>query len=225
MAARCATLAELIALAPEFSSVGTQSTAELVVSVAAATGTLTLLNDKGALPVQETFTAGVDWVNGLTPALTAEAIAAALTANSTLVEATSIDATVYVASIATGYESTLAVSSDDASMTWSTPTLEGGDAALNHALLCTCSMINIDCWGIKASCGHAYLAAHFLALETGIGTGGTVKRRRIDKLEIEFGTYVPSSSIESTNWGQAYEQMKKTLFIVPLPGRGVLACL
>lgn len=225
MAQRCATIDELIALAPGFTSVGTQSTATLVVSLAAAAGTLTFLNDKGALPVQETYTAGSEWTNGATPTLTAVAIAAALNTSSALVTATNIGATVYVASVATGYESTLAVTSSDPSMTWSSATLTGGDAQLNEALLCSCSMINMEYWGVKASCGHSYLAAHFLALETGIGADGTVKRKRLDKLEIEFGTYVPTSSIDSTRWGQLYQTMKATLFIVPIPGRGVLSCL
>lgn len=224
MAQRCATLAELLDTAPEFSSVGPQSTNTLTVTIAAAVGTLTLLDETGILPVQETFTAGVEWTNGGTPAATATAIAVALSAGA-LVTATAIGDTVHVASVASGALGLIGSTSSDVSMVWTTATLEGGDVKLNEALACTCLQIQQECWGLKASCGHTYLAAHVLALQTGTGADGTVKKKRIKDLEIEFGTFVPTSSMDSTRWGQLYQQIKGTLMVLPFAGRKTLVCL
>lgn len=225
MAQRCATLEELLETAPEFASVGPQSTNTLTVTNAAAVGTLTLLDQTGTLPVQETYLAGTDWTNGGTTALTATAISDAINAASSLVTTTAIGAVVHFASVATGSLGLIDTTSNDATMVWTTATLEGGDVKLNEALACTCLQIQQECWTLKASCGHTYLAAHVLALMTGIGADGTVKKKRIKDLEIEFGTFVPTSSMDSTRWGQMYQQIKGTLMVLPFAGRKTLVCL
>lgn len=225
MAQRCATLAELLETAPEFASVGPQSTNTLTVTNAVAVGTLTLFDQTGILPVQEAYLAGTSWTNGGTPEATAQAISDAINGASSLVSTVAIGAVVHFASVATGSLGLIGTTSDNATMVWTTATLEGGDVKLNEALACTCLQIQQECWTLKASCGHTYLAAHYLALMTGIGADGTVKKKKIKDLEIEFGTFVPTSSMQSTKWGQLYQQIKGTLMVLPFAGRKTLVCL
>ena len=94
------------------------------------------------------------------------------------------------------------------------------DDVAQFALDAACCMVNLECWGKKASFGSLYLAAHLLAMQTGIDAGGTVERKKIDKIEIQFSTTTPSDGdLGSTKWGQNYLAIRRTLMILPVPGR------
>jgi len=134
-------------------------------------------------------------------------------------------AVVYLSSKGTGPVSLHALEvSDPLSFILSGATLTGGDAWATFALECACAQINLGCWGAKADCAHIYLTAHFLSLQSGSGGGGgEVKKKKIDKIEVEFETTAPTDGdLGSTKWGRLYLQLRKSLFIAPVPGRRIL---
>ena len=227
MAKACATLSEFLTQAPEFSTIGPVSTGTLEVAVQPIAGdTFTISTPPGVFPaVVETYEAGVDFAIGATRGDTAQNIVDALNAVSTLVDAGPQASAVFtMASKATGSLTLYTLTaSDPASIVFATPTLEGGDAIVSFQLACACSQINLECWGIKADCAHVYLTGHFLALQTGIGEGGVLNRKKIDKIEAGFQVSAPSDGdLGSTKWGRMYLQLRKSLFIAPLPGRRIL---
>ncbi len=231
MAMNCATLAEFLTQAPDFKEVGPTSKSELAVQGVLAGDSFTITDTQSFPPRVETWTAvaGAPAANqfeiGVDDDATAANIATALGA-SALVNAGAVGNLVFVQSVATGPCSLYTLASSSATLTWTTATLEGGDAVVQFALSCACAQINLACWGNKADCAHIYLSAHYLALQTGVGAGaGTVKRRKIDKLEIEFETQPPSDAdLGATKWGLMYLQLRKSLFIAPVAGRRFLVC-
>jgi hypothetical protein len=225
MAARCATLSEFLTQAPVFKTVGPQSSGAVTVAVNPAPGDVFTLTDTYSTPnVVETYTADTDFAIGATPADTAVNLAAAIEANP-LASASAASGVVTIVSTGTGPASMLAMATDNpVAMVLSGATLSGGDAWAVFALECTCSQINVECWGVKASCGHVYLAAHFLALQTGVGGGGgTVKRKKIDKVEVEYAVESSSDAdLGATTWGRLYLQTRKSILVLPLPGRRIM---
>ena len=86
----------------------------------------------------------------------------------------------------------------------------------------TCSMINIECWGNKASSAHILLTAHFMAVEDN-QEGGPTKRKKIDKLEIENAVKENSDEeFGSTKWGRLYLAMRRTVPFFGTVGRQIL---
>lgn len=229
MPQRCATLNEFVDLVPEFLTLGDASTGTLVVASQPAPGdSITLADPYAFPPVVETLIAGTDYAIGVDEAATAANIAAAMDAGS-LVTASAIGATVYVASVKTGAAGNVGVSTTNpAALAWSGVALTGGDALVLFSLDCACSMIALDCWGSKASCGHVYLAAHMLAVASGLagGESGPVNRKKIDKIEISNAATGLATGLDanfgSTKWGRLYLAMKKTIFVAPIAGRRFL---
>jgi hypothetical protein len=227
MAQRCATLSEFLTQAPEFKTVGPVSTGTVTVAINPAPGDKLTIADTFTIPaILETFTAGTDYAIGATPETTAANLATALNNTSALVSAQAVGAAVTLVSKGTGSVSLYALGVDDPlSLILSGPTLEGGDAQASFALSCACAQINLACWGVKADCAHVYLTGHFLALQsgTGGGGGGAINRKKIDKIEIGYQTTAPSDGdLGATKWGRLYLQLRKSIFIPPLPGRRIL---
>jgi hypothetical protein len=220
MPQRCATIDELLVLAPEFLTAGSQSTGTLTFASNPAPGDAVTLSTQYDVPiVAETYVAGTDFTIGVDETETATNFVTGL-ASSALVTATSSGPVVSVLSLNTGPVSVLETTSTAASMVWTDPTLMGGDALVNEVLECTCCMINTEAWGQKASCGHTYLAAHFLAT-AGYGSGeqGVVSGKSIDKLSLSFSTPTPTDSeFATTRWGRMYVAMQSTLFTLGLSG-------
>lgn len=226
MAQRCATLAEFVDLVPEFLTLGDASTATLVVAVQPAPGDTITLSDPYAFPpVVETLEAGVDYAIGATVEDTASNIATALAAG-TLTTAQAQGSTVYVSSVKTGAAGGVVVStSNSVALVWSGSALAGGDALVLFALDCSCSMINLECWGTKASCASIYLAAHVLTVAGG-GEQGPVNMKKIDKIQVSYSATGLATGVDanfgSTRWGRLYLAMKKTIFIAPFAARSRL---
>ncbi len=92
-------------------------------------------------------------------------------------------------------------------------------AAVDLALETAQCMVNLERWGERASLAHTYLSAHFLAEATGVARGDQLKRKRIDKLELEFQNAASSSDLGSTKWGRQYLALRSGLFSPPIVGR------
>lgn len=230
MAERCATLAEFLVQAPEFKSVGPVSTGTITVDVQPAPGDeITISNMFVAPPVVETLVADTDFAIGADVDETAANISTALNVGlpSTLVDSGFLGNIVYLNSKTTGSCTLYGLTTDNAvAFILSSPTLEGGDAIVDFELECACSQINIECWGIKSDCAHIYLTGHFMAVRTGIGASGIVNNKKIDQIQVGFAVTAPSDAeLGSTKWGRSYLLLKRTLLILPVPGRRVLPIL
>ncbi len=227
MAARCATLAEFLAQAPDFRTVGPQSSATLTVAVQPIAGDSLKLTDTYSLPnTVETWEAGVDFAIGATTADTAANLAAAISTG-TLATATATGSIITIVSVGTGPVSLYAMSvTDPVSMVLSSATLEGGDVQALFALDCACAQINVECWGTKADCAHVYLTAFFLSISSGTGGGGgAVSSKTIDKISVSYAVATPSgknAQMASNKWGQLYLQLRKSVFVGPIAGRAFL---
>lgn len=221
MPARCATLAEFLAGAPEFLTFGEQSDGTLTVASQPDPGdTISLATRFGVPLVTETYVADADFNIGATPTLTAVSIALALNGG-TLVAAASSGAVVSTLS-GTGPLCTLALaSSNPAALVWDESPMTPGGNIVQTMLDCVCQQINFDCFGEKAECAHRFLTAHFLAMQGGgSGESGAVSSKKIDKLAISFAVTTPSDGdLGSTKWGRMYMQLKKSILIFPLVGR------
>jgi hypothetical protein len=230
MAARCATIEEFLRAAPEFLNAGEQSDGTLTVLVNPSPGdTLTLATRFGVPIVTESYVgvAGApsagEFEIGVDAAATAANIATAL--NGGALAAASAAGTVVSILTANGPIGSLTLtSSDEASMLWDESPMTPGTAQVQFALDCTCSQINIECWGVKADCGHIYLAAHFLAMQGwGSGQSGAVSSKSIDKLSISYAVSPPSDGdLGRTKWGSLYMQMRKSLFVPGIAARAIL---
>jgi hypothetical protein len=222
MPQRCATLAELLIAAPEFLTTGGLSTGVLTFASNPAPGdVITLATQYGVPLATETYVADTDFVIGVDAAATAGNFATALSAGA-LAIGTAAAGVVTVISQSTGPIGVLTTVSSDASMVWTDATLLGGDDIVNEVLSCTCSMINLECWGSKASCGSTYLAAHFLAT-MGFGTGevGPISSKKIKDLSLTYAISASSDAeFGSTRWGRLYTMMRDTLLIGGLSTRG-----
>ncbi len=226
MARACVTLDGFIELFPEFASFGAASKASLAVTGDPAPGSsVTVTLDRQDLPEAFSLTAGTDFaVAAGDTAQTAANIAAAFNLQGTL-EASSIPSSVYIKTKAPGWASQYALASDSPEMVWSDTRMARGDDQIEQVLACTCCMINLDQWGDKASCGHAYLAAHFLTVEAG-GEAGILSNRKIDT--IQEGYTVPTyaqgdAGFALTRFGRLYLQLRATLLTPPFIGRKHLA--
>jgi hypothetical protein len=80
------------------------------------------------------------------------------------------------------------------------------------------STIDLGVWGSKASFGHAFLSAHFLAVAgntvTGGGESGPLVTRTFDKMTEQYAvaaTIVGTSGYSSTRFGRMYESMLASL--------------
>jgi hypothetical protein len=219
---RCATIEELLVAAPEFLQAGEKSDGTLTVASQPAPGdTLTLATRFGVPIVTETYVADTDFAIGANETETATNIATALSAGA-LLAATSTGPVVSVLSQATGPVGSLALTSSDVAMVWNESPMTPGTAIVDLFLSCACQQINLDCWGDKADCAHIFLTAHFLAMG-GYGSGekGVVTSKKIDKLAISYAAGAPSDSdLGNTRWGRMYTQIRKTLLILPIAGRG-----
>ncbi len=221
MPQRCATLAEFLAAAPEFLRAGEQSDGMLTVVSNPAPGDTIVLSTRFGVPiVTETLIADTDFAIGVDEAETATNIATALNGG-TLVAASSMGSIVSILS-SNGPVGSLTLTSSAASMVWDENPMTPGAGIVQMMLDCACQQINLDCWRAKADCAHIFLTAHYLAV-AGFGTGeqGMVSSRSIDKLSISYATAAPSDAeLGTTRWGRMYTQLRKTILVLPLVGRG-----
>jgi hypothetical protein len=197
-----------------------------VVTQPAPGDVFTLVDSSNLLPVVETYEAGVDFAIGATEADTASNLAAAISLRA-LATAAAVGAVVTIVSAATGPNGLLGMTTSNAvALVLSGPTLTGGDVQVQFALDCACAQINVGCWGTKADCAHVYLTAFFLSTSSGAGGGGgSVSSKTIDKISVSYAVATPSGAdaqMASNKWGQLYLQLRRSLFVAPLPGRRFL---
>ena len=167
MPASCATRAEFLAVAPEFSSYGPTSTARITAN-AGTVGDRFILTSAD-FPnetieweaVAASPTLGSEYLAGTGPE-TASSLVNSINARGEYVIATvTSGSTSALESIQTGVDGLHAISDKPvgAFQFLTGPTLEGGAALIDQALACACSQINLECWGDKAQCAHIYLTA------------------------------------------------------------------
>lgn len=234
MPASCATRSEFLAIAPEFSSYGPTSSGQVVPNVSTPGDQFSIRSASNAPAVLLTFeavaaspTLGSEYLAGATSADTAESLAASINAAGQLATASVSGNIIYIDSIETGVDGlhTIDDKPDGIFQFLTGNTLEGGAALIDQALACACSQINLECWGSKAQCAHVYLTAHMLTVANG-GEAGPVNRRKIDKIEESFAAVGTATGLDAsfatTKWGRLYLQLKKSLFIAPVPGRRFL---
>jgi hypothetical protein len=233
MAASCATRSEFLAIAPEFATYGPTSSAQAVANASTPGDRFFIRSASNDPAVLLTFTAvaasptlGAEYLAGATPEDTAASLAESINAAGQLATASAVGAVVYLDSVETGVNGLHEISADPAAaFTLSAATLEGGAALIDQALACACSQINLECWGTKAQCAHVYLTAHMLTVANG-GESGPATRRKIDKIEESFSNVVSTDNLDpsfsTTKWGRLYLQLRKSLFIAPVPGRRFL---
>lgn len=223
MAKACATMAEFLTIAPEFKTLGPQSSGSVTLVVQPTPGDVfTLTDSSGLIPVVESYEVGVEFALGADKEATAANLAAAISLGALATTGVS-GAVVTVVSVSTGPVSLLGMTtSNPTSFLLSGATLTGGDVQVLFALGCACSQINLGCWGDKADCGHVYLTAYFLSESSGTGGGGAVSSKKIDKISVTYATATPSGAdalLQSNKWGALYVQMRRSLFVAPIPGR------
>ena len=92
----------------------------------------------------------------------------------------------------------------------------------------TVDQISLDCWNLKASTGHAALAAHYVTIsKSSSGEKGVVSERQIDKLRIKYAEGnvaqgVTDPHFSTTRYGRMYLAIRSTLLIAGTVGRTVL---
>lgn len=232
MAASCVTALEFFqATGTEFVNLGVSSIGQITVaSVGAAGATITiggvpLTAVAGArTPGSDDFSLASGTVLGVAQSIV-DAINDAANSFTTLVTAALLtpgEPSLQVTTVATGYYSTLpfvtsvplvyVLDPDDGN-------LSGGEVMITTILDSTCQMLG-DCWGVKKSWGHIYLAAHFATISQG-GAGGPVSSRSIDKISESYAITPPSDpDLGSTKWGLMYLALRATLINLPVAGRG-----
>ncbi len=233
MAARCATLEEFLAFAPEFRTAGSTSTGHVVPGVSPPGDRFFIRAASNSPAVVLTITAvaasptlGTEYLAGATGDETAASLAASINAAGQLATASVSVNNLYLESIQTGVDGLHTLSDKpEGIFTFITgETLVGGAELIETTLACACSQINIECWGGKADCAHLYLTAHMLSLAIG-AESGPVSSRTIDKISESYAIAAASGSdadLSSTRWGRLYAQMRRSLFVAPLPGRRFL---
>lgn len=95
------------------------------------------------------------------------------------------------------------------------------DEQVELILECTCHMINLECWGKKASCGHLYLAAHFAATQLG-EEAGVLTSRTVGRISEGFSasfTNAPGDVWKTTKYGRLYWALFRTLLKTPIAAR------
>ncbi len=221
MTQRCVTLAEFLLQAPEFLTFGSESDGTLTVASQPDAGdTITLATRYGVPIVTETYVADTDFDIGGDETATATNIAAALDGGE--LAAASSDGAVVSILTATGPVGALALTSDTVDLVWNETPMTPGEEQVMFALNCACSQINLGCWGVKADCAHVYLTAHFLELQGRTGSGAANTSKTIDKLAIGFAIGVISSELVQTKWGRMYSQLRESVLVLPVIGRGLV---
>jgi len=95
------------------------------------------------------------------------------------------------------------------------------DAQVELILECTCHMINLECWGKKALCGHLYLAAHFAATQLG-EEAGPLTGKTIGRISESFSSSFTNMSGDvwrTTKYGRMYWAQYRTLLKTPIAAR------
>jgi hypothetical protein len=205
---------------PGFLRFGEQSDGTLTVATQPAPGDVITLATRYGVPlVTETYVAGTDFAIGGSTAVTATNIMG--TINSGALAAASASGSVVSILTDSGPVGALALTSSvPAVLVWDESPMTPGEAQVQFFLDCACSMINLDCWGNKADCGHIYLTAHFLTVASGIADG-TITSKKIDKLAISYAGAPPGEGeLSETRWGRMYMALKRTLVVMPVVGRG-----
>jgi hypothetical protein len=233
MVARCATLDEFLAVAPEFRTAGSTSTGHIVPGVSTPGDLFSIRSASNAPAVLLVFeavasspTLGTEYLAGATSEETAASLAASINAAGQLAKASVSSNNLYLESIETGVDGLHTLSDKpDGIFTFITgETLAGGAVLINQTLSCACSQINLACWGVKSDCAHIYLTAHMLSLAIG-QESGPVSSRTIDKISESYAIAAATGSdagLSSTPWGRLYAQLRRTLFVAPLAGRRFL---
>lgn len=223
MAASCLTVEEILQAAPEFNTFGPASSGTLtILSVGAPGDTLTfagvtLTAVAGARTSgSDDFSLASATVPGVAQSIL-DALADPLNSFTTIltaiVQIPGVPTVLALTSVTTGYYSTIPIASSDALVyELSGATLLGGEVLITTITDSTCQMQG-DCWGVKKSWGHLYLAAHFATLAAG-GAGGPVTSRSIDKISESFAPTPfaqTDAALSSTKWGIMYLALRKTL--------------
>lgn len=219
MAQSCATLAEFLAQVPEFLTFGSESDGTLTVDTQPSPGdVLTLATRFGVPIVTETYVADTDFSIGVDEATTATNIAVAIDGGQ--LAAASSDGSVVSILTASGPVGALELTSSvPAVLVWDETPMTPGADQVQFVLDCTCQQINLQCWGQKADCGHIWLTAHYLSVQSG-QSGGSVSGKSIDKLSISYAVTAPSDpELGATKWGRMYLQLRQSIVILPVVGR------
>lgn len=226
-----ATLTDFLSVVSDFNALGAKSVATVEVLAVPTAGDKLTISNEFVLPnviarMTASDTPGAnEFLIGVDEAETATNLAAAL--DNALVEAVVLadDVTVQVVSKLTGPTSEFAIaSSNPSALSVSGATLAGGSDTVDAYLAAAGRQINLEAFGTRASDAHIYLTAHMLTSVGGSsGAGGPVKRRKIDKLEIEYAVNPPTDSeLGSTKWGVLYLQLLNSAPLFGLPGRRAL---
>lgn len=232
MAARCATLEEFLAFAPEFRTAGSTSTGRVTANPGTVGDRFILVS---AQFPNETYvweavaaspTLGSEYLAGTGPEV-ASSLVDSINAQGQYMTATVTSGSTFaLESIQTGVDGLHVLSDKPVGVFQflTGDTLVGGAELIETTLACACSQINVECWGAKADCAHLYLTAHMLSLAIG-AESGPVSSRTIDKISESYAIAAASGSdadLSSTRWGRLYAQMRRSLFVAPLPGRRFL---
>jgi len=219
----CSSLSAFLAITgSDFTALGSVSTATVTWL---GTGTVgdTLTIGSGPTQVVMTAVAGPrvagsnTWsVDGADTAEAASFAAAVADSGLSSILTASLDGLVLtLTTVATGPASELSIATSDALVyQLSGSAFEGGSDLIDFTLSTTCSMLAPLCWGAKQAAASVYLAAHFLAIQSGSGEGGAISSKAINKISIGFAAtpFNPSdAAFASTKWGRLYLALKSTI--------------
>lgn len=89
----------------------------------------------------------------------------------------------------------------------------------------TAGQINISQWGLKASVGHALLAAHALTVSEG-KERGPINQMSIDKLSVVHAAVGTATQLDAnystTKWGRLFLACRASLIVIGIVGRRTL---
>lgn len=219
------TVSSFLSIAGEFASAGQASTGTVAWLGAGVAGQTIVIG-----PLEFTAVAGAraagstTWsVVGTTSAQASSFVAAIADSEAAdLLTAAKVTPTsVMLTTLSTGPASELSLETTaPATYEMSGPNLTGGSTLIEFTLNVAASMVNASAWRAKANAATIYLAAHMLAVETGLGGGetGVITSRGMDRLSTanastSFDT--GDAAMASTRWGRMYLALRKTLLVTP----------
>ena len=219
---RCATLAEYLALKPEFRTFGPSSVGSVSVAQQPAPGDVLTLTSLTALPVAEVYVTGTDFAVGADTDETAENLGAAISARA-LADAQAVGSLVHVSSVSSGPVSMLGMdTSNAAAFILSGPQLAGGDLWVQHAVDTACQQVNKEITKGRMYAMHVALACHYLTLQRGEERGVATKIK-LDALEETFATPGGVSGnaalFGSTPCGREYLALRSSNVFFGIAGR------
>ncbi len=222
----CTSIETFLGVLPEFASVGGTSS-----------GTITWLGEGSALDtidiggLQLVAVAGARAAGSLTWSVDGNAVAEATSFVAAIGDSEAADivtatkttpTTVKITTLAHGYDSELHFATS-APLVYelSGATLDGGASLLELQLAAACSMVQASVWKSKTEMGRIYLAAHFLAVATGMGGGetGVTTSRTIDRISqgnAATAFDMSDAAFASTKWGRMYIALRDSILVMPV---------